>query len=61
MKKAKSAVIVPKGMKSKSLDFVGKHVRAVDVYQFEHEEMLWEAEELCDHYEDVVIIVKTSK
>lgn len=61
MAKSKNAIIVPKGLKSKQLDAAARWLRSVDVYEFEEEELLWEAEELKEHYDNVVIVLKTNK
>lgn len=58
---AKNAIIVPTGLESKSLDFVGKRIKSVDVYEFAAADMLREAEDLKEHYDNVVIVVKTNK
>ena len=61
MKKAKSALIVQTDLKSKSLDFAGRRIKSVDVYEFAAADMLREAEDLKEHYDNVVIVVKTNK
>ena len=61
MAKSKNAIIVPKGLESKQIDLAARWFRSVDVYEFEEEELLWEAEDLKEHYDNVVIVLKTKK
>ena len=62
MKKAKKAILVPKGLKNKKVDFVAKYLRPwVHVYECAREEIGFEALELEQFYDDIIIVMKISK
>lgn len=60
--KAKKAILVPKGLKSKKVDFVAKYLRPwVHVYDCAIQEIGLEALELREFYDDIIIVMKISK
>lgn len=60
-KKKQIAILVPFDLKSKNLRRAAKWLRGVHVYEFCEEELVWEAEELKEFYDDVIIVMKSSK
>ena len=53
--------MVPFDLESKNLRRAAKWLRGVHVYEFCEEELVWEAEELKEFYDDVIIVMKSSK